>query len=72
MFEKITQHNVVPSRAAASEGNFYEKKENVIGPGMNERIQKLRKLSVETEPSLTIERALHETAFYKENYGKMS
>ena len=32
----------------------------------------LRKLSVESEPSLSIERALHETAFYKENYGKMS
>lgn len=39
---------------------------------MNERIQKLRKLSVETEPSLSIERALHETAFYRENFGKMS
>ncbi|MHC1703293.1 MAG: trans-4-hydroxy-L-proline dehydratase [Tenuifilaceae bacterium] len=39
---------------------------------MNERIQKLRKLSFETEPSLSIERALHETAFYKENYGKYS
>ncbi len=39
---------------------------------MNERIQKLRKLSVETQPSLSIERALHETAFYKENYGKYS
>lgn len=72
MFEKINQHTQAPLRGAATEGNFYEKKENVIGPGMNERIQKLRKLSVETEPSLTIERALHETAFYKENYGKMS
>ncbi|MCW8859787.1 MAG: formate C-acetyltransferase/glycerol dehydratase family glycyl radical enzyme, partial [Deltaproteobacteria bacterium] len=39
---------------------------------MNPRIQRLRKLSVETEPSLSIERALHETAFYKENYGKHS
>ncbi len=39
---------------------------------MNERIQKLRKVSVETQPSLSIERALHETAFYKENYGKYS
>ncbi|MEI6415926.1 MAG: pyruvate formate lyase family protein, partial [Pseudomonadota bacterium] len=39
---------------------------------MNHRIQLLRKLSVETEPSLSIERALHETAFYKENFGKMS
>ncbi|OEU71809.1 MAG: glycyl radical enzyme [Desulfuromonadales bacterium C00003093] len=43
-----------------------------MGPGMNERIQRLRKLSVEAEPSLSIERALHETAFYQENYGKYS
>ncbi|MDP1621415.1 MAG: glycyl radical protein [Bacteroidales bacterium] len=39
---------------------------------MNDRIRKLRKLSVETQPSLSIERALHETAFYRENYGKYS
>lgn len=39
---------------------------------MNDRIQRLRKLSVDTEPSLAIERALHETAFYKENDGKYS
>ncbi|PLX96713.1 MAG: formate C-acetyltransferase/glycerol dehydratase family glycyl radical enzyme [Desulfuromonas sp.] len=39
---------------------------------MNPRIQRLRKLSVDTEPSLSIERALHETAFYRENYGKYS
>ncbi|NQT26870.1 glycyl radical protein [candidate division KSB1 bacterium] len=39
---------------------------------MNARIQKLRKLSVEAEPSLSIERALIETEFYKENYGKYS
>ncbi len=72
MFEKITQHTESPLRTAAAEGNFYEPKTNPIGPGMNERIQKLRKLSVEAEPSLSIERALHETAFYKENFGKMS
>jgi formate C-acetyltransferase len=72
MFEKITQHTEVPLRTPAAEGNFYERKNNPIGPGMNERIQKLRKLSVEAEPSLSIERALHETAFYKENFGKMS
>ncbi|MFO7576536.1 MAG: glycyl radical protein [Pelovirga sp.] len=40
--------------------------------GMNPRIQRLRALSVDTEPSLSIERALHETAFYRENYGKYS
>ena len=72
MFEKITQHTAAPLRVAASEGNYYETKANPIGPGMNERIQKLRKLSVEAEPSLTIERALCETAFYKENFGKLS
>ncbi|MDD2756746.1 MAG: pyruvate formate lyase family protein, partial [Methanothrix sp.] len=37
---------------------------------MNNRINKLRKLSVEAEPTLSIERALIETEFYKENYGK--
>jgi len=72
MFEKINQHTETPLRPATSEGNFYQPKTNPIGPGMNERIQKLRKLSIEAEPSLSIERALHETAFYKENFGKMS
>jgi formate C-acetyltransferase len=62
----------IPQRKAAAEGNFYPESGSVIGPGMNPRIQRLRKLSVETEPCLSIERALHETAFYKENYGKYS
>lgn len=39
---------------------------------INGRIQRLRKQSVDTQPSLSIERALHETAFYKANYGKYS
>ena len=39
--------------------------------GMNERIKRLRKQSIDTPTTLTIERALIETAFYKENYGKM-
>ena len=68
VIEEIAQ----PQRKPASEGNFYPERENAIGPGMNERIQRLRKLSVETEPTLSIERALHETAFYKENEGKHS
>jgi len=72
MFEKIIPHSATPERPATAEGNFYEPKQNSIGPGMNERIQKLRKLSFEAEPSLSIERALHETNFYKENYGKYS
>ena len=62
----------IPQRKAAAEGNFYSESESAIGPGMNPRIQRLRKLSVETEPSLSIERALHETTFYQENYGKYS
>lgn len=38
--------------------------------GMNDRIKRLRKESFEAEPSLSIERALIETRFYKENEGK--
>jgi pyruvate formate-lyase/glycerol dehydratase family glycyl radical enzyme len=61
----------VPQREPKTDSNFISKPEG-IGPGMNERIQTLRKLSVEAEPSLSIERALIETKFYKENYGKYS
>lgn len=57
-------------RPASAEGNFYTPLNNNIGPGMNERIQKLRKLSFETQPSLSIERAIIQTQFYKENFGK--
>ena len=65
------ESNVIPERDANAEGNFYIEKTNMsIGPGMNERIQNLRKLSFETEPSLSIERAIHQTVFYKENSGK--
>ena len=39
--------------------------------GMNPRIKRLREESVSTPTTLTIERALIETEFYKENYGKM-
>jgi len=70
--EKERNLKTVPERKAAAEGNFYPAGKSGIGPGMNERIQRLRKLSVEAEPSLSIERALHETAFYKENYGNYS
>jgi formate C-acetyltransferase len=61
-----------PERPAKAEGNFYKSDQNKIGPGMNSRIQRLRKLSVETQESLSIERALITTRFYKENYGKYS
>ena len=69
---ETTKKVLKPERSASSEGNFYQPITNAIGPGMNERIQKLRKISFETEPSLSIERALIQTQFYKENYGKYS
>jgi len=59
-----------PERPAGAEGNFYSPKKN--DPGMNVRIQRLRKQSVETQESLSIERALITTRFYKENEGKYS
>ncbi len=62
----------VPQRAPACEGNFYPNTGSEKNPGMNPRIQRLRHLSVTATPSLSIERALHETAFYKENFGKYS
>ena len=68
-----TNQNVLsPERPASVQGNFYKASTNSIGPGMNVRIQKLRKISFETEPSLSIERALIQTQFYKENFGKYS
>ncbi|MCD6333502.1 MAG: formate C-acetyltransferase/glycerol dehydratase family glycyl radical enzyme, partial [Bacteroidales bacterium] len=39
---------------------------------INDRIRRLRQRSVDTEPTISIERALHQTAFYKENNGKYS
>ena len=72
MFEDVAQNTKVAERIACTEGNFYRSAEEKIGPGMNERVQRLRKLSYVTEPSLSIERALHETEFYKENFGKYS
>ena len=39
--------------------------------GMNERIKRLRQESMETPTTLSIERALIETAFYKQHYGTM-
>ncbi len=71
MSEQKNSNDQTPERPARAEGNFY-RDSNTGGPGMNPRIQRLRKLSVETEPSLSIERAVHETNFYKDNYGKYS
>jgi hypothetical protein len=69
MFENIKLHTGTPERPATNERNSDNQGKATREPGMNERIRKLRKLSVETQPSLSIERALHETAFYRENYG---
>jgi hypothetical protein len=64
------EKNQEANRKGSAEGNFYAKLSSKIGPGMNERVQKLRKLSFDAIPSLAIERALHQTTFYKENNGK--
>jgi len=69
---KTVHQNIQPERPAAAQGNFYSPLKSDIGPGMNERVQKLRKLSFETDPSLSIERALIQTEFYKKNFGKYS
>src|SRR5210317_744755 len=68
----VVENMATPQRKAASEGNFYPEHASDIGPGMNARIQRLRKQSVAIQPGLSIERALHETAFYKDNFGKYS
>ncbi|MBP5782382.1 MAG: formate C-acetyltransferase/glycerol dehydratase family glycyl radical enzyme, partial [Bacteroidales bacterium] len=47
-----------------------EKSSNEQHVPVSERVVRLRKQSFEAEPSLEIERALIETAFYKENEGK--
>ena len=39
--------------------------------GMNERIKRMRQQNFDTPTTLSIERALVETAFYKDNYGTM-
>ena len=40
--------------------------------GMNDRIRRLRQQNMDTPTTLSIERALIETEFYKQNYGTMS
>ena len=60
---------ITAQRAPKSASNFAPAVE-ANAYGMNDRIKRLRRLSFEAEPSLSIERALIETRFYKENYGK--
>ena len=71
-----------PQRGAREQGNFYQPEYRLNQerldqasaelPGMNPRIQRLRKKSFDAEPSLSIERALHQTGFYKQHNGKYS
>ncbi len=68
----IIKTTKIPERHAGAEGNFYNSEKNSKLPGMNDRIRRLRKQSVETQESLSIERALITTRFYKENHGKYS
>ena len=63
MIEEVKTRKRVPQRKAYKEGNFYE--HDTSRPGMNERIRALREESVNTPASLSIERALIQTEFYK-------
>ena len=53
------------------EMNYSIKHPENIG-GMNDRIRRLRQQNMDTPTTLSIERALIETEFYKQNYGTMS
>lgn len=70
MFEELKTKNSVPEREAFREGNHDA--DNAARPGMNERIRRLREESISTPATLSIERALIETRFYKENEGKLA
>ncbi len=70
-FTKI-KTNKKPERLAGSTSNFGTPENQKNEPGMNSRIRKLRRQSVETQESLSIERALISTRFYRENEGKHS
>ena len=60
----------VAYRAPHSKMNYSLKYPENEG-GMNDRVKRLHQQSIDTPTTLTIERALIETAFYKEWYGKM-
>jgi trans-4-hydroxy-L-proline dehydratase len=70
MFEKINKHTDIPERLALSEGNFHSEFKGQTG--ISERIQRLRAESVNTPVTLSIERALIVTSFYREYFGKYS
>lgn len=61
--------STVAQRAPKSISNFVPTN-SATAQGMNDRIKRLRKETFEAKPSLSIERALIETEFYKKNEGK--
>ena len=61
-----------PERPPGAASNFSSIENQKTNPGMNARVRRLRKQSVETQESLSIERALITTRFYRENEGKYS
>jgi trans-4-hydroxy-L-proline dehydratase len=65
MTATIVKTTKSPERPAGAEGNFYHTEKKHHLPGMNDRVRRLRKQSVETPESLSIERALITTKFYK-------
>src|SRR5690554_139876 len=69
MLEGLTTYN---DPAGESVQDITPNKEKKSKPGMNERIRMLREESVTTPATLSIERALIETSFYKQNEGKYS
>lgn len=69
MLEGLTTNN---DPAGESVQDITPNKEKKNKPGMNERIRMLREESVTTPAALSIERALIETSFYKQNEGKYS
>lgn len=69
IFKKKRQN---PESSPDGGKDMHNPSKNKTEPGMNPRIRRLRRLSVETTPTISIERALHETEFYKQNLGHYS
>ena len=61
----------LPHREGQGGGSAFSIKHPANEGGMNERIKRLRQENFDTPTTLSIERALIETEFYKQNYGTM-
>ncbi len=62
---------LLPHREGQGGGSAFSIKHPANEGGMNERIKRLRQENFDTPTTLSIERALIETEFYKQNYGTM-